>query len=40
MEFGSRDHAPASSGDAGVRGGGQSAESGTSWRSTSTTQDR
>ena len=40
MESSSGDHGPASSGDASVRGGGQSAEFGTTRRSTSSTQDR
>ena len=40
MACGSRDHAPTSLGDASVHGGGQSVESDTTCRSTSSTQDR
>ena len=40
MASGPGDHGPASSGDASVHGGGQSAESGTTRISSSTAQDR
>ena len=40
MASGSGDHAPASSGDASVHRGGQSAEFGKTRRSTSSTEDR